>query len=376
MPKSKKINLAVIFGGRSAEHEVSLVSAESVIRHLNKNKYNIIQIGISKDGEWIAGPEALKFLKYGRGRNFKRWAISPDRGLNKVAGKQIDVVFPVLHGTYGEDGTVQGLLELADLPYVGSGVLASAAVMDKITQKIICSSENILMADWVWLAKKEWSWIKKNKLVFKKWLKGIEDRFDYPLFVKPSNLGSSVGISKAHNKDELIKAINLAARYDTRLVIEQGIENARDVEVAVLGNYKAECSTVGEVISANEFYDYQAKYISQQSEIIIPAKLPVEVVKDIKNIALQAYELLGCRGLARVDFLVQQKNDDWYIYLNELNSLPGFTHISMYPKLWQASGVSYGRLLDILIKLALEKHKEKKSLKTSYQPQTDWHTQV
>ncbi len=374
--KNKKINLAVIFGGRSAEHEVSLVSAESVIKHLNKDKYNIIQIGIAKNGEWIVGPDAFKFLKYGQGKNFKRWAITPDVSLNKIAAKQIEVVFPVLHGTYGEDGTMQGLLELADLPYVGSGVLASAVAMDKITQKIICASENILMADWVWVAKKEWQWIKKNKVLFRKWLKGIEERFDYPLFVKPSNMGSSIGISKVNNKDELIKAVNLAARYDTRLIIEQGIEGARDVEVAVLGNYKAECSTVGEIISANEFYDYQAKYISGESQLVIPAKLPAEVVRDIKNIALQAYELLGCQGMARVDFLVRQDGDDWYLYLNELNTLPGFTHISMYPKLWQASGVSYSRLLDILIKLALERYREKKNLRTYYQPKTDWYNRV
>ncbi len=371
--RNKKLNVAVIFGGRSAEHEVSLVSAESVIKHLNKDKYNIIQIGISKNGEWLAGPDALKFLKDGQGRNFKRWAISPDVSLNKVAGKQIEVVFPVLHGTYGEDGTLQGLLELADLPYVGSGVLASAAVMDKITQKIICASENILMADWVWVAKKEWSWIKKNKILFKKWLKGIEERFDYPLFVKPANSGSSVGISKAHNKDELIKAVNLAARYDTRLLIEQGIESARDVEVAVLGNYKAECSTVGEVVLANEFYDYEAKYISRQSQLIIPAKLPSEVVKDIKNVALQAYELLACRGLARVDFLVREKDDEWFVYLNELNTMPGFTHVSMFPKLWEASGVSYGRLLDILLKLAMENYWEKRALKTECPRHKPWH---
>lgn len=376
MPKNKKINLAVIFGGRSGEHEVSLVSAESVIKYLDKNKYNIIQIGITKNGGWIVGPEALKSLKYGIGKNFKRQAISPDVGLNKIAGKQIDVVFPVLHGTYGEDGTIQGLLELANLPYVGSGVLSSAVAMDKITQKIICNSENILMADWVWLAKREWQWIKKNKVVFKKWLKGIEERFDYPLFVKPSNMGSSIGISKVHNKDELVKAVNLAAKYDIRLIIEQGIEGARDVEVALLGNYKPECSMVGEVASANEFYDYQAKYISQKSQLIIPAKLPAEVIKDIKNIAIQAYELLDCKVLARVDFLVKQDGDDWYIYLNELNTLPGFTHISMYPKLWQASGVNYSKLLDLLIKLARQRYKERGNLQTYYKPKADWYAQV
>ncbi len=369
----KKLNVVVIFGGQSPEHEVSLASAEAVIKYLDKNKYNVIRTGITKNGEWIVGPDALKFLKYGQGKNFKRWAISPDVSLNKLAGKQINVVFPVLHGTYGEDGAIQGLLELANLPYVGSGVLSSAVVMDKITQKIICTTGGILMTDWIWLNKTDWQWIKKNKFLFQKWLKDIESRFNYPLFIKPANMGSSIGISKVHDKGELIKAINLAARYDRRLVIEQGIENARDIEVAVLGNYKAECSTVGEVISVNEFYDYQAKYIKHNSQLIAPANLPLRVTKKIKNISLQAYKLLDCMGLARVDFLVKNEDNDWHIYLNELNTLPGFTDFSMYPKLWEASGLDYSKLLDSLINLALKAYSDKNNLSRNLNLKINWY---
>jgi D-alanine-D-alanine ligase len=216
---NKKLNVAVIFGGRSGEHEVSLVSASSVIKNLDKNKYNIIQVGITKTGEWIAGQDALSFLKSNHGSRFKNQAISPDTFRNKIAGRRIDVIFPVLHGTYGEDGTIQGLFEMANIAYVGAGVLGSALAMDKITQKILCASESILVPDWVWFTKKEWQWTKKSRLVFTKWLKGVEERLSYPMFIKPSNLGSSVGISKAHNRDELIRAINLAARYDRRVLV-------------------------------------------------------------------------------------------------------------------------------------------------------------
>ena len=292
---------------------------------------------------------------------------------NKLASKKIDVVFPVLHGTYGEDGAIQGLLELASLPYVGSGILGSAMAMDKIVQKTLCGVQNILMSDWIWLTKKEWQWTKKSKIIFKKWLKGTEDRLKYPMFVKPANMGSSVGISKAHNRDELIKALNLAVKYDRRVLIEQTVNEAREIEVAILGNNKLESSVVGEVIASNEFYDYGAKYVDGKTVTIIPAKLPAEVVKDIKNVALQVFSLLDCSGLARVDFLITQDDKDWNIYLNELNTMPGFTGVSMYPKLWAVSGVNYKKLLDILIKLALEKYREKSQLQTSVKIKKEWY---
>jgi len=373
MTKVKKLNVAIIFGGRSGEHEVSLVSATSVIKNLDKQKYNIIQIGITKGGEWLVGNDVLKFLKTGQGRNFKQEALSPDAIKNKLVGKKIDVVFPVLHGTYGEDGVIQGLLELTNVPYVGSGILGSAMAMDKITQKTLCGVQNILMPDWIWLTKKEWQWTKKSKLVFKKWLAGTEERLGYPMFVKPSNMGSSVGISKVNDRQELIQGVELAIKYDRRILIEQAIEAAMEIEIAVLGNDKPEVSMAGQVVTSNEFYDYNAKYVDGKSDVKIPAELPAEVIQDLKNIALQAFSLMDCSGLARVDFLVNQRGKDWNIYLSELNTMPGFTSISMYPKLWEASGLSYQKLLNILIKLALEKYREKNKLATSFKVKTDWY---
>jgi len=370
---SKKLDVAVIFGGRSGEHEVSLVSATTIIENLDKNKYNITQIGITKNGEWLMGGDVLKFLKTGQGKKIKQKFLSPDVLQNKLKTGKIDVVFSVLHGTYGEDGAIQGLLELANLPYVGSGILGSATAMDKIVQKTLCGVQNILMPDWIWLTKKEWQWTKKSKIIFKKWLKGTEDRLKYPMFVKPANMGSSVGISKVRNRDELIKGLNLAVKYDRRVLVEQAVNKAREIEVAVLGNNKIESSMVGEVIASNEFYDYGAKYIDGKTVTIIPAKLPVEVIKDVKTLAVQVFSLLDCSGLARVDFLVTQDGKDWNIYLNELNTMPGFTSISMYPKLWEASGINYKKLLDLLIKLALERYSEKKQLKTSIKIKKEWY---
>lgn len=386
----KKLNVAVIFGGRSGEHEVSLASADSVIKNLDKNKYNIIPIGIAKDGTWIAGKDSLQLLKSGDIPKALKALITPDATSKRLVSisdsnkrlkikndrlheaEEIDVVFPVLHGTYGEDGAIQGLLELADIPYVGCGILGSAIAMDKITQKIMCGVERILIPDWVWLSKKEWHWLKKNKEVFKKWLLGIERKLGYPVFVKPSNLGSSVGINKAHNRRELVDFINIAAKYDRRILIEQGIEKAMEVEVSVLGNEKPEASVPGQIIASNEFYDYDAKYVDGKSEVRIPALLPKKVLRQIQEIAVRSFKLLDCAGMARADFLVQKKSKDWNIYFNELNTIPGFTSISMYPKLWQASGVPYGKLLDILIRLALERHREKSQLSTTHKTR-DWY---
>ncbi|NMC51805.1 D-alanine--D-alanine ligase [Candidatus Kuenenbacteria bacterium] len=369
----KKINVAVIFGGRSGEHEVSLVSATSVIKNLNKKKYNIIQVGITKDGQWLVGPDTLKYLKTGQGKNFVREAIGPDTLKNKLGKNKIDVVFPVVHGTFGEDGTLQGLMELADVPYVGAGVLSSAVCMDKIMQKILCGAEKILVPDWIWFSKSEWSLIKGNKIYFKKWAEGIEKRLGYPMFVKPSNSGSSVGISKAHDRGELVKAIHEAVKYDRRILVEKGIEGAMEIEVAVLGNEKPEASTPGQVIPSNEFYDYDAKYVDGKSKSLIPAPLPKEVIKKIQDIAIESFRLLDGAGMARVDFLVKKETMGWKIYLNELNTIPGFTSISMYPKMWEASGAVFGKLLEALIILARRRYDEKKKLQTSYKTKKAWY---
>jgi len=382
---AKKINVAVIFGGRSGEHEVSLVSASAIIKNLDRTKYNLIPIGISKQGQWIAGDNSLELLKSGDIPKALKATLTPDANVKSLvvldkkflapsrqslATKNIDVVFPVLHGTYGEDGTIQGLFELADLPYVGAGVLGSAVAMDKITQKKICQSAGMLVADWVWIGKKEWSWLKKNKTVFKKWLLETGKRLGYPMFVKPSNLGSSVGISKAHNRDELIQAINLAARYDRRILIEQAVKDAIEIEVSVLGNEKPEASRPGQIIASNEFYDYDAKYVDGKSREIIPAPLPKKIERQVREMAVESFKLIDLAGMARIDFLIQKKG--WKVYLSELNTIPGFTSISMYPKLWQASGISYKKLLDILIKLAIERHNEKKQLATTHKTK-DWY---
>ncbi|PIP75361.1 D-alanine--D-alanine ligase A [Candidatus Kuenenbacteria bacterium CG22_combo_CG10-13_8_21_14_all_39_9] len=370
---SKKLNIAVIFGGRSGEHEVSLVSAESVMKHLDQEKYNVIPVGITKDGAWIAGKNSLKLLKNNEIPKALKTILTPD-ATNKALmpidqgglASKIDVVFPVLHGTYGEDGAIQGLLELANIPYVGCGILSSAVGMDKLAQKIMCSAEKILVPDWLWLSRKEWHWFKQSKSVFKKWLTEVEKRLNYPMFVKPANSGSSVGISKAHNRQELIKAINLAARYDRRIIIEKGIEKAMEVEVSVLGNDKPEVSLPGQILPSNEFYDYDAKYVAGKSKTIIPAPLPDEVTRKVQEIAMEVFKLLDCAGMARADFLLAKNGRHWQIYFSELNTIPGFTSISMYPKLWQASGVPYKKLLDILIRLALERHHEKSVLSTTY----------
>jgi len=372
----KKINVAVIFGGRSGEHEVSLVSADSIIKNLDKKKYKVIPIGITKEGQWIAGSNSLALLKSGDIPKGLRALITPDAtskqlvpvGSNRelrIADK-IDVVFPVLHGTYGEDGTMQGLLELADWPYVGCGVLSSSLAMDKIAQKIMCGAEKILTPDWIWFSKSEWSLIKKSKIYFKKWIEGTEKRLGYPMFIKPANLGSSVGISKAHNRNELVTAINLAIKYDRRVLIEKGIEGALEVEVGVLGNEKPEASIPGQIIPSNEFYDYDAKYVDGKSKAVIPAPLPKEIARKVQDMAVESFKLLDGAGMARVDFLVKKEGNGWKIYLSELNTIPGFTSISMYPKLWEASGVPYKKLLDILIRLAMERHREKNVLSTTY----------
>lgn len=372
--KKKKIKVGIIFGGRSAEHEVSLVSATSVINALDKKKYEIVQIGITLDGRWISSPDALSALK--TRKNIDRQpqkVIIPDpnhRSLiklfsRKLEEEKLDVVFPVLHGTFGEDGTIQGLLEMANIPYVGAGVLASSVAMDKIIARRLYKAAGIPVTPDIWFLWKDYN-DSKIRIIEK-----IEKDLGYPCFIKPSNTGSSVGISKAHNRRELIKAIELAAEYDRKILVEKSVENAREIEVSVLGNDNPVASVSGEIIPSNEFYDYNAKYVDGKSQSKIPAKLPKNIVKKIQEYAIRGYKAVDCSGMARADFLVDSKTNK--IYLSELNTIPGFTSISMYPKLWEASGIPYPKLLDRLIELALERHNEKTKLKTVYKPKTNWY---
>lgn len=323
-------------GGQSGEHEVSLASARSVIEALDRNKYKVVPIKIGRNGRW---PKGLMIL--------------PQPKLAKF-----DVVIPMMHGTYGEDGKIQGLLELANVAYVGCNVLGSALAMDKILTKELFLAVGINTPKYVWYSKYEY---QHNE---QKCLKELARKLNWPMFVKPSNLGSSVGISKVKSPPELKAAIKLALRYDTRVIIEESIEGATDIECSVLGNFRPRASLPGEVIPADQFYSYRDKYIDGKTRFIIPADLPKKTIKEIRELAVAVFKLLDLAGLARVDFLVNKKNNK--IYLNEANTIPGFNKISMYPKLWQASGLSYEKLLDELIKLALEKHREKSQLTTAF----------
>jgi D-alanine-D-alanine ligase len=366
-----KIRIAVLFGGRSGEHEVSLVSGTSVIKNLDKDKYEVIPIGITKQGRWITGPDAMKLLKSGKTPKESNAIISPEpqdlsTESNKIVNSlgHIDVVFPVLHGPYGEDGTVQGFLELTGLPYVGCGVLSSAVSMDKVMQKKVLDSENIKQTPYVWFWSKEWEQRKKEIL--------NNLSLSYPVFVKPPNMGSSVGVSKVNNKEDLVGAVEEAIQYDRKVIIEQGVKGVREIEVAVLGNREPKASVAGEIIPSNDFYDYNAKYVDGKTDEKIPADLPEEVSKEIQDIAIKTYKALDAEGMARVDFML---SDDGNIYLNEINTIPGFTSISMYPKLWEASGISYPELLDELIRLAIERGDEKKQIKVEYTPKEEWYNE-
>jgi len=370
-----KIRVGVLFGGRSAEHEVSLVSAASIIESLDRKKYDVIPIGITPEGRWLSAKNALNLLKEKSSvENLPEHLILPDprkQGLVEINGagvgaiQNIDVVFPVLHGTFGEDGTVQGLLELAGVPYVGAGVLGSAVGMDKMIQKQVLEAAKIRVAQGLSFLISEFE--EEEKKVIKR----IEEELEYPCFVKPSNTGSSIGISKAHNRKELTTAVALAGEYDRKIIVERSIEKAREIECAVIGNDKPAASALGEIIPSNEFYDYDAKYVDGKSTSVIPADIPKWAVRKIQYIACKAFKVLDCSGMARVDFLVQGNGSK--IYLNEINTIPGFTSISMFPKLWEASGLSYPDLLDKVIQLALERHRVRSVLKTHYTPKKDWY---
>jgi D-alanine-D-alanine ligase len=382
-----KLRVGILFGGRSGEHEVSLLSAASVLKAINQDKYEVVPIGITKEGRWLTEAHAERLLQgqqeggrhlragdpaatpgaavLARGESVIVPPVPQSHGLvpfESAAGAgqtgiDVDVIFPVLHGTFGEDGTIQGLFELADIPYVGAGVLGSAAGMDKDVMKQLFAGAGLAIVKHVTILRSQW---EKDP---KKARKLIESKLKYPVFVKPANLGSSVGISKAHDRKELGPAIELAAGYDRKIVIEQGVggkkKKARELECSVLGNDDPQASTVGEIVPAAEFYDYNAKYLDEGSQLVIPAKLSKKQTRQLQEMAVRAFQAVDCSGLARVDFLMEP-GANGKIYLNEINTMPGFTSISMYPKLWAASGLGYSELIDRLIQLALERYQEKK----------------
>ena len=367
----KKIRIGIIFGGRSGEHEVSFCSASSIIKAIDKDKYTVVPIGITKEGRWISPQDSKLALQSGKieGKNSvillnepsgkSLICIDNNQRLDKsLALEKLDVIFPVLHGPYGEDGTVQGLLELANIPYVGAGVAASAISMDKDLMKTIFQQRGLPILKWMTIKRKEW---QKDK---EKILSLIKNGFEYPLFVKPTNLGSSVGITKVHEKEELEGAIDLASSYDRKILIEEGLEGVREIECGVLGNDEPRASVAGEVRPAGEFYDYDSKYLDKETQLIVPADLPDGVSQEVQEIALRAFKAVDGAGMARVDFFVSKKENR--IYLSEINTIPGFTSVSMYPRLWEASGIPYSELIDRLIQLALERHQDKKQNKISY----------
>jgi D-alanine-D-alanine ligase len=353
------VRVMVIFGGRSGEHEVSLASARAVVETLRgSGRYEVLPVGITREGRWISSDDSMQELEsYVRGltasslleplKSATRFEMSASEKL-PVDLDTADVVFPVLHGPYGEDGTIQGMLELAGVPYVGSGVLASAASMDKVTMKKIFAFHGLPQVEWLGLTRKEWERDRRSRI------REIEVSLGYPCFVKPSNLGSSVGINKATNPEELANALDAAADLDRRIIVEAGVD-AREIEVSVLGNEETEVSVPGEIIvPGHEFYDYEAKYTEGGMELHVPAQIPDETTSELQRVALIAYGAMDAAGMARVDFFLERGTGR--LLLNEINTIPGFTSTSVYPKLWAASGLPYEQLLDRLVQLALERH--------------------
>jgi D-alanine-D-alanine ligase len=377
---AKKIRVGLIFGGKTGEHEVSLASAQSVLRALDKEKYDAVLIGITREGQWLTGGNPLKQLasvsqspllkafnnagsdatKNGTAAMvlqdavaYSATAITTTNALNE----SVDVVFPLIHGPNGEDGTIQGLLELADLPYVGANVAASAVGMDKGLMKSIFRNAGLPVGEYLVVMRHRWEHDPEETI------HDIETIIKYPCFVKPANLGSSVGVSKAHNWDELTQALTTAAQYDRKIIVERAIEG-RELECSVLGNDTPLASLPGEVVPSREFYDYDAKYADETTRLIIPADLTSDQVRTVQELAVRAFQAIDCSGMARVDFFMEKR--DGRVILNEINTIPGFTNVSMYTKMWEASGVTYTQLIDRLIQLALERHADKKRNKVTY----------
>ncbi len=383
----KRLRIGVLYGGRSGEHEVSLASAAAVFANLDRNRYEPIAIRIEKDGRWALADkpplatsaaevieqsrvEAARQIRTGREvhlvsrpseetiLSIKRAPeASPEPTEASVTGLHLDVIFPVLHGPYGEDGTIQGLLELANVPYVGAGVAASALGMDKALMKVLFSARGLPVCDYRVVLRRDWERQRDTIAA------DLERRLLFPMFVKPANLGSSVGISKAKDQAGLRAAMDLAGSFDRKIVVEAAVPSAREIECGVLGNDEPQTSVPGEVIPGREFYDYEAKYLDEGSKTVIPADLPSLVADEIRRLSVAAFQAIDCAGMARVDFLLSR--DSGAIVLNEVNTIPGFTTISMYSKMWEASGVSYPALIDRLVELALERHAAKQHLRTS-----------
>lgn len=372
-----KIRVGLVFGGKSGEHEVSLASAQSVARAIDKNKYDISLIGITKDGCWIVGDHALEQLAasspspllmsggdgssepHGSGKTVDSRELVPQSpGVPPTPLALIDVAFPLVHGPFGEDGTIQGLLELADIPYVGAGVAASAVGMDKALMKAVFRAHGLPVVDWLVVMRRNW---ESNPNAVMDHVEGV---FGYPCFVKPANLGSSVGISKAHTRSELKEALELAAQFDRKSIVERSAEGSREIECSVLGNDEPMASLPGEVKPKREFYDYTAKYSEQAgTELIVPADLTPETTAQVQDLAVRAFRAVDCCGMARVDFFVDRATQR--VLLNEINTIPGFTSVSMYPRMWEKSGIAYPVLIDRLIQLALERHADMRKSRTS-----------
>ena len=359
-----KIRVLLLFGGRSAEHEVSVVSARSVYAAIDRERYDVVLAGIDQQGRWYFGGKD--------GESLSSSTVVPDEQVparlstagpfleskdgNGLPGSEFDVVFPLLHGPYGEDGTVQGLLELAGLAYVGAGVAASAVGMDKVLARALFAASGLPQTQYSVISRSDWRRAQVSVV------ERLEGEHNYPLFVKPANLGSSVGISKVHDRQGLQAGLELASHYDTKLIVERSVENARELECAVLGNEYPEASGVGEIIPGAEFYDYTTKYIDDRSELVVPAVLEKSGTESIRELAIRTFKAIDCSGLARVDFFMRS---DGSVLVNEINTMPGFTPISMYPKLWAAAGVAYGDLIDRLIQFGLERHLDRKDLQTT-----------
>ncbi len=369
----QRLRVGVLFGGRSGEHEVSLQSARAVMANLERAGYDVVPIGITKQGRWLVSGDPMRALTSGDARGEQAVTMLPEPGHGGLVpigtdmartqdgaspgAGAVDVIFPVLHGTYGEDGTVQGLLELANLPYVGAGVLGSAVGMDKVFQKSHWRALGLPIVDFVWTTRKRLAQDLDGELA------RVEGSLAYPLFTKPANLGSSVGVRKARDRDELRVGLEEAARFDSKLLVERGVD-ARELECSVLGNDDPIASVVGEIVPNADFYSYRAKYIDQGSRPVIPADIPPETTEEVRRLAVEAFLATGASGLARVDFFLDRGSGK--LYLNEINTMPGFTSISMYPKLWEASGISFPELVDRLVQLALERRAEKAGNQTSY----------
>jgi D-alanine-D-alanine ligase len=368
---ARKIRVGVLFGGQSSEHEVSLASARSVMSALDPEKYEVIPIGITKRGAWLTSGDAMSRLRSGDASvdaDASPGTLVPDlireghAGIVQIVaggqgppraqvGQPLDVIFPVLHGPYGEDGTVQGMFQVANIPFVGAEVLGSAVGMDKDMMKKAFRDAGLQVVPYICVTRREWERDPRSVQEM------AEQKLQYPMFAKPANMGSSVGIGKMHGPGEFAAAVTQAARYDRRIIVEQGVD-AREFEVAVLGNDEPQASIVGEIVPGNEFYDYRAKYVDDNSELIIPARIPEYISQKIRDYALRAFMSIDASGMARVDFFASR--DLTELWVNEINTIPGFTRISMYPKLWEASGLAYSDLLDRLIELAIERHEDRK----------------